>query len=76
MEKAISPRHKEPDGGTRQKEETHGEENENILDRFGKKRIIRVLRKDKQNRKAAFWKSNSLYQGICSVYQLHKGPTE
>lgn len=51
MEKAIRPRHKEPDGGTRQKEETYGEENENILDRFGKKRIIRVLRKDKQNRK-------------------------
>ena len=51
MEKAIRPRHKEPDGGTRQKEETHGEENENILDRFGKKRIIRVVRKDRQNRK-------------------------
>ena len=54
MEKAISPRHKEPDGGTRQKEETHGEENENILDRFGKKRIIRVLREGKRTAKPAF----------------------
>ena len=61
VEKAISPRHKEPDGGTRQKEETHGEENENILDRFGKKRIIRVLRKEKQNRKTRLLKWHVQY---------------